>query len=122
MASSGRFELDDSLLEGLTCDFCRQQPAWRRLRMETCVSRALEDLRLAMQEERLPQEEARELEAELRRTERVLAELQKHRSHTPFLKVVARGERGFGFVSVYDGCTPYAVGERSSSATGGCFV
>lgn len=110
-------------IKALGCDVCRRQSASRRLRMEACAQRAVDDLRGALEETQdLLDEELRILMEELRRAEKVLEELQRHRSHTPFFKVVARGERGVGFFSIYDGCTQYVLGERSPEAAGGCFV
>jgi len=125
---------EEAILEGLACEVCLRQPVSRRLRMEACSARAARDLRCALAQEAMSPEEREGTEVELEHAELVLAELRRHRQHTPFFKVVARAPRSpwrpppkgaAPFVSVFDGRTPYRIGERCSSQDfggGGCFV
>mmetsp|Transcript_113404 Transcript_113404/g.301345 ORF Transcript_113404/g.301345 Transcript_113404/m.301345 type:complete len:191 (-) Transcript_113404:755-1327(-) len=112
---------DDSPCAGSPCDVCRRQPAWRRLLMEASVARSARELRRSLREH-LPAQERARTEAELRDARVVLAEFRRHRDHTPFFKVVARGDGDFGYVSVYDGQTPYVLGVTSDASGDGCFV
>mmetsp|Transcript_102294 Transcript_102294/g.305442 ORF Transcript_102294/g.305442 Transcript_102294/m.305442 type:complete len:186 (+) Transcript_102294:62-619(+) len=111
----------DSPCDAAPCAVCRRQPALRRLLMEASVARSARDLRRALREP-LPSQERARTEAELHNARRVLAELWRHRAHTPFFKVVARGDGDLDYVSVYDGQTPYVVGATSDAEGDGCFV
>merc|ERR1711937_451062 len=88
--------------------------------MELEVIRAARDLRRSLLEP-LTSAERTLIEDEVLNAEEVIAELRRHRSHTPFFKVVARGAQDGEYLSVYDGSTHYALGSPSKKG-GGCFV
>jgi len=122
--------LENVLRELLACSVCRVQPASRRLRMELTISRAARDLRRSLHAPSLSPSERLITEGELLNAEQILSELQRHRRHTPFYKVVARTRREDEYLSVFDGYTRYKLGTASDKTSasssradlGGCFV
>lgn len=112
----------DILQEGLRCNVCVEQPAPRRLRMEITLRRTARDLKRILAGP-LPEEERAAIEDDLQNVSRIIEELQHHRSHTPFFKVVARGTKRGEYWSIFDACTRYVVGTTSDVEAGdGCFV
>jgi hypothetical protein len=88
--------------------------------MELSMRRTVRELRRALAGP-LEVEERLILQRELGDAELVVAELRRHRAHTHFFKIVARGKDAAEFISVFDGCTIYQIGKSCGSGQG-CFV
>uniref|UniRef100_A0A7S1AXN8 Uncharacterized protein n=1 Tax=Noctiluca scintillans TaxID=2966 RepID=A0A7S1AXN8_NOCSC len=91
--------------------------------MEESIARSERALRKCLADSSASTAELRAAKVELQNAGQVLAELRRHRAHSPFFKVVAR--RGAGeFVSIYDGATRYTLGipSRPGSTDDGSFV
>jgi len=112
----------DVLEEGLTCEVCAAQPTARRLRMEITLQRTLKDLRRILAQP-LPEAERVEILADLHNIGNIIEELRRHRAHTPFYKIVARGKKRGEYMSVFDARTRYVLGATSAlDANEECFV
>merc|ERR1719343_1623622 len=96
--------------DGATCEVCRTQSVQRRLSMEASVARSARELRQSLRKGALSPEEHSFAAEALRDARQVLTELRRHRAHTPFFKVVARGNSESQYISVYDGETSYSLG------------
>eukprot|EP00933_Yihiella_yeosuensis_P041045 TRINITY_DN35491_c0_g1_i1.p1 TRINITY_DN35491_c0_g1~~TRINITY_DN35491_c0_g1_i1.p1 ORF type:complete len:207 (-),score=36.77 TRINITY_DN35491_c0_g1_i1:68-688(-) len=111
------------IAEALRCQVCREQHGARRLLMEVGITRSMCALRRSLASSEGTGRLA--VEEELLNAEFVLAELIRHREHTPFFKVVARKSSLSGkasYFSVYDGQTTYELGVTFHDPKGGCFV
>jgi hypothetical protein len=90
------------------CAVCSQVPLQRRLHLELSLDRTAAELQAAVQTPAVT--------AELERCHAVLAELQYHRIHSPFWKVVAilhSSGSPYRWLSIFDGNTLYELGKAT---------